>query len=70
MTFENPKDEMVRRWKEIIEKTLPAIDLIDLAAEHDYFYSQKRQFAPEYSQSSYLSMIANEYAIGDYIDFR
>ena len=69
-SFENPMDEMVRRWKQIIEKSLPAIDLIDLAAEHDYFYSNKRQFAPEYSQSAYLTMLANEYAIGDYIDFR
>ena len=30
---------MVRRWKQIIERSLPAIDLIDLAAEHNYFYS-------------------------------
>jgi len=60
---------MVRRWKEMIERTLPAIDLIDLAAEHNYFYSAKRQFAPEYSQTSYLTMIKNELAIGDYIDF-
>lgn len=42
LAFENPSDEMVRRWKEMIEKTLPAIDLIDLAAEHNYFYSDKR----------------------------
>lgn len=40
--FENPSDEMVRRWKQIIERTLPAIDLIDLAAEYNYFYSSKR----------------------------
>ena len=35
----NPKDEMVRRWKLIIERQLPAMDLIDLAAEHNFFYS-------------------------------
>ena len=40
--YENYSDEMVRRWKQIIERSLPAIDLIDLAAEHNYFYSQKR----------------------------
>lgn len=67
--FENPSDEMVRRWKSIIERSLPAIDLIDLAAEHNYFYSSKRQFAPEYSQSGYLAVMKNELAIGDYIDF-
>lgn len=33
--FENPSDEMRRRWKDIIEKSLPAIDLIDLSAEHN-----------------------------------
>jgi len=42
LAYENPSDEMVQRWKKIIEKDLPAIDLIDLAAEHNYFYSQKR----------------------------
>lgn len=40
---------MVFRWKHLIEKQLPAIDVIDLAAEHDYFFAHKRQFAPEYS---------------------
>ena len=67
--FENPSDEMIRRWRQIIERSLPAIDLIDLAAEHNYFYSSKRQFAPEYSQSGYLAVMRNELAIGDYIDF-
>ena len=37
MSFENASDEMLRRWKQIIESDLPAIDLIDLAAEHNYF---------------------------------
>jgi len=60
---------MVQRWKKIIEKDLPAIDLIDLAAEHNYFHSQKRQFSPEYSQSGYLTMLSTEFAIGDYISF-
>ena len=42
MTYEAPTDEMNRRWKAIIEKVLPAIDIIDLSAEHDYFYPKKR----------------------------
>ena len=67
--YDVPADEMVRRWKVLIEKNLPAIDLIDLAAEHNYFYSSKRQFAPEYSQTSYLTMLQNEFAIGDFIDW-
>lgn len=68
--YECPTDEMVRRWKQEIEKSLPAIDLIDLAAENNYFYASKRQFAPEYSQSSYLSMLEKEFAIGDYLDWQ
>ena len=60
---------MIGRWKKIIEKSLPAIDLIDLAQEHNIFCSEKRQFAPEYSQSAYLTMLSKELAIGDYIDF-
>jgi len=60
---------MYKRWKLIIQKKLPAIDLIDLSAEHSYFFSQKRQFSPEYSQSSYFSMLEKEFAIGDFISF-
>ena len=61
---------MLRRWKQLIEKNLPAIDLIDLASEHNYYYPSKRQFAPEYSQSAYHAMLANECAIGDYIQWK
>ena len=45
----NFTDEMSSRWKKIIEKDLPAIDMIDLAGEHNYMYPFKRQMAPEYS---------------------
>ena len=67
--FKKPMKEMLRRWKQIIEKNLPAIDLIDLAAEHNTFNAEKRQFAPEYSQQAYQCMLRSELAIGDYIDF-
>jgi len=62
-------DEMVRRWKQNMEQTLPAFDLIDLAAEHDPYYSAKRQFAPEYSQMAYFAMLEKEFAIGDYLEW-
>ena len=39
--------------------SLPAVDLADL--------SQKRQFAPEYSQRAYEEMLEKEYAIGNYL---
>ncbi len=53
----------------MIEKTLPAIDLIDLAAENNFSFATKRQFAPEYSQKSYITMLVKECAIGDYLDW-
>ena len=39
--------------------SLPAVDLADL--------SQKRQFAPEYSQRAYEEMLEKEFAIGNYM---
>ena len=47
---------MTVRWHKILEKTLPAFDLIDIAAEKEFF-SRKRQLAPEYSQSAYQTML-------------
>ena len=49
---------------------MPAIDLFDLAQEGHPFGPYKRQFAPEYSQSSYEAMLAEEYAIGDYVNIK
>ena len=60
---------MIHRWKQIIEKTLPAIDLIDLSAENNFKYAAKRQFAPEYSQKSFVTMLVRECAIGDYLNW-
>ena len=53
LEFANPMEEMTRRWQANIEKVIPAIDLVDIAAEGNPFESRKRQFAPEFSQSSY-----------------
>lgn len=33
-----PKEVMFTRWKQLIESTLPAIDLIDIAAEKHAYY--------------------------------
>ena len=66
---ESPTETMLRRWKDIVEKTLPAIDLIDLSNEKEPIFSEKVQFAPEFSQSSYCEMLRQEFAIGDYICF-
>lgn len=66
---ESPSEVMFRRWKQIVEKTLPAIDLIDLSNEKDLYGGVKVQFAPEFSQSAYRQMLRQEFAIGDYIRF-
>ena len=60
---------MHRRWKAIVEGSLPAIDLIDLSNEKDPYGGFKVQFAPEFSQSAYNEMVKQEFAIGDYINF-
>ena len=70
LAFENPMDEMMRRWQQQVESTLPTIDIIDLSAEGNPKGETKRQFAPEYSQSSYMTMLQEEYAIGDYINLK
>ena len=64
---ETPCEIMTRRWKKIVETTLPAIDLIDLSDEKDPYGGVKVQFAPEYSQSAYKELMRQEFAIGDYI---
>ena len=58
-TFE-ATEEMHRRVSTEIRHTIPSIDLNDI--------SKKRQFAPEYSQNAYNSMLRDEYAIGNYLN--
>ena len=53
-------EEMNRRVSFEIEQTAPTIDLNDI--------SKKRQFAPEYSQTAYNTMLCEEYAVGDYLN--
>ena len=51
---------MQSRHLEQCELFLPACDFEDI--------NQNRQFAPEYSQQAYLSMLNSEYIIGNYLD--
>jgi hypothetical protein len=54
------------RWLRILENTIPACDLEDVRAlERDP--QAGRQFAAEHSQSSYITMLAQDYAIRDYL---
>ena len=67
LSYLDPTEEMNKRWLKLLQKKVPTIDLVDISAEALPFNSHKRQFAPEYSQSTYLSMLRQEYAIGDYL---
>ena len=63
---ETPEEIMRLRWLRILNHTIPEIDLDDIQAvlanpQHS------RQFAAEYSQSSYKTMLAEDYAVGDYL---
>lgn len=60
LEFEDPTEEMNNRWQARIEAELPAIDVIDSKAEKKLVSPEKRQFAPEYTQSSYLTIIRQE----------
>ena len=66
--YMDPTEEMNKRWLKLIQSKVPTIDLVDISAEVFPYNSHKRQFAPEYSYSSYLTMLEQEYAIGDYIE--
>lgn len=55
---ETPTEIMEQRFGDMYEHTLPVLDRYDL--------NEKRQFAPEYSQQAYLSMLQKEYPIGNY----
>ena len=63
----DPTAEMNKRWLKIIKRKVPAVDLVDISAEIFPYNSDKRQFAPEYSNSVYTTMLEQEYAIGDYL---
>jgi len=58
---------MNRRWLKAITRYVPTVDLIDLSNETFPFNAVKRQFAPEYSQQAYTSMLQQEFSVGDYI---
>lgn len=66
----DPSHEMALRWQQKVNQNVPPVDIADIRAEKDLLGEGKRQFAPEYSQTSYLTAISQEFAIGDYINER
>lgn len=65
-SYEDPTDEMIKRWIKIIRRRVPTVDLVDISAEVFPVNSKKRQFAPEYSYTTYSTFLSKEEAIGDY----
>ena len=67
----SPHELMMQRWHRLLETMLPPHDLHDASAEQvQTSFFQKRQFAPEFSDSSYQAMLEKEYAIGDYLSLK
>lgn len=57
---------MTSRWVNQIKKKIPAFDVEDATLMNNLRADQRRQTAPEYSQSSYLSMMKKDKSIGNY----
>ena len=60
---------MYKRWSKALSEVIPAVDMVDASpskANNDSY--TKRQFAPEFSQAAYETMLSQEYAIGAYIN--
>ena len=53
-----------------VDADLPAVDRFDLSMEGNLTNPCKRQFAAEYSQKSYESLIEKECIIGDYVNIK
>ena len=54
-----PTEEMLDRYDTKLKSTIPSIDYLDKG--------KNRQFCPENAQSTHLTMLTNEKAIGQYL---
>ena len=57
LSYVDPTEEMNKRWLKVIQKRIPTVDLVDISAEVFPFNPYKRQFAPEYSHSAFITML-------------
>lgn len=62
----DPSEIMQVRWLSAIQQEVPAIDFEDLniCENNDV---KARQFAPEFSQKAYETMLRSDIVIGDYL---
>ena len=60
--LQSPTEVMEQRTLHEVQRRCPILDQLDIGV--------KRQFAPEYSQSAYTTMLKEEYPIGNYTGIR
>ena len=60
-------DIVLNRWCKMLLRTVPTVDLNDILEETYSDKKKSRQFAPEYSQHTYSTMLAQDHPIGDYV---
>jgi hypothetical protein len=65
--YMSPREVMHIRWIRAMQQRLPDVDFEDLTlAQRANSFSELRQFAPEFSQCAYQSMLGTERIIGAY----
>ena len=69
LEFDLPYEEMLKRWDTRLQYRIPSIDQEDVRSERKNGLKAKRQFAPEFSQSSYIHMLRMEQAVGNYTQY-
>ena len=58
----------MKRWNTRLQYTIPSVDQLDIRNQM-LTTPLKRQFAPEFSQSSYIHMLQTEQAVGNYTQY-
>ena len=58
---------MVKRWIKSIAKTIPEVDMMDVSQVVMSECASLRQFAPQYSQAAYESMLEQNDNFRNYV---
>ena len=58
---------MVKRWIKSIAKTTPEVDMMDITQVIMSPKASSRQFAPQYSQTAYESMLEQDDNFQNYV---
>ena len=58
---------MTQRWLQLLQVSLPSVDIVDLMSSRDPNIRLNRQNMPEVAQATYMNTLAKECIIGDYV---